>query len=181
MTGRERRPIEVVCDLIVPFEDVVAVLRTESAVLVADDVTHDGRLIATLRPSPGAMVHWDVEVHLGQLLEDGDAVGLPLWWEARRLPAVFPTLEAGLEASPSPGGTRLRLGGHYLPPLGALGAYGDGLRAHRLAQACLEDFLSKVSTRITTRIGDTAARPELYRSSRRDRSRRGSSPPRRSR
>ena len=108
-------------------------------------------VIITVRPSPSAVLHWDVEVHLGPLVEDDDGVGLPLWWEAARLPALFPALDAGLEATPSPGGTELRLAGHYRPPLGGIGAYGDGLMGHRLARACLEDFLGRVSARVTSR------------------------------
>src|SRR5581483_5154215 len=145
VTGPEtRRSVAAVCHLPVAFEDVVSVLRVEGAAVVADHVTADGTVIVTLRPSPSAVLHWDVEVHLGPLVDDDDAVGVPLWWEAATLPALFPTLNAGLEATPTPAGTELRLVGHYLLPLGRIGAYGDGLRGHRLAIACLDDFLSRV-------------------------------------
>lgn len=162
MTGPDtRRLVAVICQLPVPFEDVVPVLRDEGAAVVADYVTAEGTLVVTLRPGPSAPLHWDVEVHLGPLVEDDDDVGVPLWWEAASLPALFPTLNAGLEATPNQTGTDLRLVGHYLLPLGRIGAYGDGLRGHRLARACLEDFLTRVSARIINRVLQREGSPEV--------------------
>lgn len=44
--------------------------------------------------------------------------------------------------------TVLALSGTYRPPLGALGAFGDGLLGHRLVRQSLERFLGEVAERI---------------------------------
>jgi hypothetical protein len=159
MTMARRRPVRLSRFVPVPYDDVVAVLRHDVIDILSDTPTADGPVTVTLRPGPAAIVSCPVAVHVGPLIDDDDeTIGRPLWWEASRLAAWFPTLDAGLEAVPGATGTELRLTGGYQSPFGSLGAYADSFIGHRFATACLEHFLTDLSQRLTARIASRNSR-----------------------
>jgi hypothetical protein len=70
-------------------------------------------------------------------------------WRAVSAASLFPSLRAVLTAYPlSPTTTQLDLHGWYKLPGGALGALGDALNHHQLAEASIEHFLDDVVRRL---------------------------------
>lgn len=88
-------------------------------------------------------------VGFGPLMEEEGAAVLPVWWEDAEHPDLFPTFDGGLELYPDGRGTALRLVGSYVPPLGLLGRFGDGLAGHRIVVASLNKFLGDVAALLT--------------------------------
>jgi hypothetical protein len=90
-------------------------------------------------------------VRLGQPYQRGDVTVVPMVWEATRVPAAFPVLEADLEvASLGPGTTQLSLLGRYQPPLGEIGERLDRLLLHRVAEASIRAFLRRLAESLGT-------------------------------
>jgi hypothetical protein len=79
------------------------------------------------------------------LSDEGGVGRFGLSWQASEHEGAFPAFGGDLEVHPDGTGTILRLTGHYRPPLGAVGAFGDGLVGHRLARRALQDFLESVA------------------------------------
>jgi hypothetical protein len=81
-------------------------------------------------------------------VEDDDRVR----WSLRIRPTaheqVLPSLAGTLTATRHGSGTRLDLTGSYRAPLGAAGAFGDGVLGHRVARASADGFLSGLADRI---------------------------------
>lgn len=88
-------------------------------------------------------------VGFGPLMEEDGAAVLPVWWEDAEHPDLFPTFDGGLELYRDGRGTALRLVGSYVPPLGLLGRFGDGLAGHRIVVASLNKFLGDVAALLT--------------------------------
>jgi hypothetical protein len=120
---------------------------TEAAAAHADEVT--GRLHIEIG---------DFEIGREIAIEVGDfepkgirTVSVPISWRAAERSALFPSLEATLEVSAlalHPPLTQVSLIATYVPPLGPLGAAGDALLGHRVAEAALHRFLRDVVARI---------------------------------
>ncbi len=67
-------------------------------------------------------------------------------WQAATLPRLFPFMHAVLRVYPvNPISTQLELVTWYDRPLGAIGAALDALIGHRIANVCVERFLSDVA------------------------------------
>ena len=76
----------------------------------------------------------------------GDTTVVPLTWHAEGMEAAFPTLVAYLEVAPfGDERTQITLMGRYDPPLGAVGRRLDRVLGHRVAEATVRDFLSRVA------------------------------------
>lgn len=148
-----------------PFEDIAQVLAekgatlfqaaTDEAVERADSVRTD--LVVDL----GAFeIGREVEIELGEFDPvEVTRVKVHLNWRAAESAALFPSLSADLEAaalSLRPPLTQITIVGHYDPPLGLIGAAGDRLFGHRLAEAALHRFLHSV----TRRLAEEAAKVE---------------------
>jgi hypothetical protein len=85
-------------------------------------------------------------VSVGKAVEHGDAVVVPITWQADGLTAAFPMLRADLEVAPiGEFESQLTLMGRYDPPLGAVGRGLDRLVLHRLVQASVRRFLEGVA------------------------------------
>lgn len=97
----------------------------------------------------GRTVTRSARVGFGPLMEEDGAMVLPIWWEDAEHPDLFPTFDGGLELRADGRGTALRLVGSYVPPLGLLGRFGDGLAGHRIVMASLNKFLTDVATLLT--------------------------------
>ena len=101
----------------------------------------------------GRQITREVEIGVGPLLEDDDALALPLWWQATEHPQLFPTFDGGLELRGDEHGIELRLVGSYQPPLGAVGRFADGVVGHRVVMASLDRFLAAVAERLEALAG----------------------------
>lgn len=97
----------------------------------------------------GRQVARDVRIGIGRLLDDEDALALPLWWQATDFPQLFPTFDGGLELRGDEFGTEVLLVGSYEPPLVDVARFADGVVSHRVVIASLEGFLAGVAERLT--------------------------------
>lgn len=87
-----------------------------------------------------------VEVDVGRAYERNDRLVVPIHWWASGATALFPRLEADLDVAPlGEEATQLTLMGRYDPPLAGLGRQADRLLLHRVAEACVRSFLTKVA------------------------------------
>ncbi|MBV9311281.1 MAG: hypothetical protein JOZ73_10630 [Solirubrobacterales bacterium] len=76
----------------------------------------------------------------------GDRLILPIHWWASGAAALFPRLEADLELAPlGDASTEITLMGRYDPPLAARGRQADRLLLHRVAEASVRSFLTRVA------------------------------------
>jgi hypothetical protein len=76
-------------------------------------------------------------------------VRIALRWSAAEGHSFFPTMQAELTLYPlSSTETQLDLNGTYTPPFGALGAAIDALVGHRVAEACVHQFLVDVAEQL---------------------------------
>jgi len=74
---------------------------------------------------------------------------IALCWSAVEGTAFFPTMQAELALYPlSATETQLDLNGHYTPPLGPVGAAFDALVGHRVAEACVHQFVADVAEQL---------------------------------
>lgn len=86
-------------------------------------------------------------VELGLPSESGGAVVVDLVWRPVSHSQLLPVFHGLLELAPTGSHTRLHLHGTYRPPLGPVGAFGDGLLGHRLARQSIATFLRTVAQR----------------------------------
>lgn len=115
---------------------------------LANAAEEDGEALRLrIGPSWAAVrVTREVRVTLGPPHDWGDALVLPLAWEASGLRALFPLLEGDIELAPL--GTdrfRLTLSASYVPPFGELGARLDRALMHRVAVSTVRSFLVRVA------------------------------------
>lgn len=113
------------------------------------------RLLMRVGPlGAGPLLSRTVRVTCGDLLDRRDRVTMPITWQADHLTGAFPVLEADLEVAPlGDHRTQVTLMGRYEPPLGPFGKGLDRLLLHRVAQASVRAFL--------TRLGDSLAEHAL--------------------
>ncbi len=79
----------------------------------------------------------------------GPVTRVALAWKAAEHPALFPTMEATLSVyALAPGETQLDFSGHYVPPLGILGAGFNALIGHRIADACVHRFVEDLNEQL---------------------------------
>ena len=100
------------------------------------------------------------EVVLSLRAADPPAPGQRRWqivWQPPGGGRLVPSFRGTLDATVDGEGTRLRLAGSYRPPLGPVGAVGDGLIGHRIARQTVAAFLSGLAGRIDRE----ASRPAL--------------------
>ncbi|MGA7987911.1 MAG: hypothetical protein WCB51_05875 [Candidatus Dormiibacterota bacterium] len=99
-----------------------------------------------------------VSVHVGQPIDRGEITVVPLTWQATSTPGLFPVLSADLEVAGLGNDlTQLTLQGRYDPPLGAIGQRIDRLLMHRVAEASVRSFLSRLAERLAALEGVTAS------------------------
>lgn len=150
--GSRRRPVAFSRRLPIPRAGVVALLDS------APERVVEGRLGAVWT---GALVTRPVHVGFGRLLEDEDAVVLPVWWEDAEHPHLFPTFDGGLEVRGGQKGTELSLVGSYQPPLGPVGRFADGIAGHRIVVTSLERFLDNVAERLVQAVAGDVGRAQV--------------------
>lgn len=140
-----------------PYRLVTHLLRDQPEALFdrAADASVDrfSELVAGLGIEiAGRPIAREVVVTLGdfeQLSEPLEFCRRAVQWEAVSASSLFPRMEGSIEVQPlSPTESQLSLVGRYQPPLGALGAALDSLVLHRVAEASLHRFFSRVAARI---------------------------------
>jgi hypothetical protein len=105
-----------------------------------------------------ALLAKTVHVRLGPVRNYGEVTLLAFSWEATGPGSLFPALDADLELSPlGDGRTELTLRGRYEPPGGVVGRHIDQLLLHRLADATVRAFL----TRLAAQLGAPSAGADL--------------------
>jgi hypothetical protein len=114
-------------------------------------------LRARIHPSFPALTK-EVEVVVGQIWHRGEAATIPIIWKATGVGALFPVLEADLVIEPiGENLTQITLRGSYRPPLGAIGRLLDAALLHRLAEACVKDFLNRLAGAVSAPTGDDSS------------------------
>ena len=87
-----------------------------------------------------------VEVDIGATYRRADRLILPIQWWARGAIALFPRLEGDLELAPlGAERTQITLMGRYDPPLAGVGRQADRLLLHRVAEASVRSFLTRLA------------------------------------
>ena len=92
-----------------------------------------------------------VEIELGKADDRGYAVCIPIKWRAKDQAGLFPAMHADLEIvalGDNPPLTQIGLMGRYRPPAGLLGAAGDALLMHRVAEASVRRFVTELASRL---------------------------------
>jgi hypothetical protein len=97
-------------------------------------------------PPDKPLIGKQVRVELGEPTGVGDALVVPIRWEATGAPRLFPTLDADLEfAGLGPDRTRISLSGRYEVPFSGVGRTVDDLFLHGLAEETLRGFLQRLA------------------------------------
>jgi hypothetical protein len=76
----------------------------------------------------------------------------PLRWRPTIHRRLLPPFEGTLRVEAGADGTVVRLDGAYEPPLGPIGAFGDGVLGHRLARSTIDGLLDGIAERIERRL-----------------------------
>jgi hypothetical protein len=107
----------------------------------------------------GGAITRRVEAEVGPMDSGPASLRVPLHWKATEHPNLFPVMDAELHISDLDGNhIELRLVGEYRAPLGAVGAVGDALGGHRVAEKTLSGFLSEVARRLEAKLVEHGGR-----------------------
>jgi hypothetical protein len=159
-----RRSVDVLRYVPVPVDLAVAIVEAGPQRLVGSATGRwsDTQVRADLHADlpVGGSVTRSARVGFGPLMEEDGVVVLPVWWEDAEHPDLVPTFDGGLELRADGRGTGLRLRGSYVPPLGRLGRFGDGLAGHRIVMASLNDFVADVAALLIATAQGGARHPE---------------------
>lgn len=93
----------------------------------------------------------DLRMVVGDVQIGPHTARIPIHWEDRRHPALFPLLDATLEFAPVAGRhpiTQIGFLGRYRPPLGPLGTLGDSLAGSHVVLESVVAFLTDLATRL---------------------------------
>lgn len=99
----------------------------------------------------GLEVGRDVALELGPPATDGYTTHIPIKWRATDQAGLFPSMDASLEVTQladEPPMSQLAIIGKYRPPMGVLGAVGDVVIGHRLAEASVRFFIADLASRL---------------------------------
>ncbi len=92
----------------------------------------------------------EVQVELGPPHQRGDAIVVPISWQAVGLRSLFPMLDGDVELAPlGEERCRLTLSASYVPPLGELGARLDAALLHKVAASTVRSFLARLAASLT--------------------------------
>ena len=93
----------------------------------------------------------DVKIELGQPVDKGYGVSIPIKWRSASDAALFPSMDAELEVvslSDAWPLTQLSLIGRYRPPMGVLGAVGNAMVGHSVAEAAVRHFIVDLAAQL---------------------------------
>lgn len=142
-----------------PYDRVVAAVRDDPEALfraATDMATSRAHSVATALEVEvgGIAIRTPVTIDVGEFQEMDSrprsrSSALKLRWSAAKHASLFPTMHATLSVYPlSPTETQLDLDGQYEPPLGLLGAAGDALVGHRVAEASVHRLVREMAKRL---------------------------------
>jgi hypothetical protein len=90
-----------------------------------------------------------IEVKLGVPTRTAGVTLLPVRWRAATKAGLFPELEGQLEiAKLGLTTTQVGLSASYEPPLGLVGKIADRALLHRVAEATVQDFMTRIGDRL---------------------------------
>lgn len=127
----------------------LALLRSATSVAA----NHGAEVLSRVHASVGGFdIGREVAIDVGEIERHEDhRVVLPLVWESARASALFPQMDARLEVAEltaEPPLCQIMFFGSYEPPLGLVGAVGDTLALHRVAEATAHHLLGDVTARL---------------------------------
>lgn len=151
-----RRAIDVGAPISAGSADVADVLRRGAAALFSDRY-RSGLLDEAPTEfrgdlhfgGPVGSVHHNVAVHLADDPEGG--ASRTCWRmtvQPERPGRLLPSFEGTIAVVEEGGGPVVRVRGTYEPPLGMVGAFGDGLVGFRIARRSLESFVREIAERV---------------------------------
>lgn len=143
------RAIEVTCDIRASAENACAVLSGAMPMIVSGTRhAHDGTgtYPSTLHvDSRHGSLHHEVLVTVAPTEDAGR-------WTISIQPVgserALPSFDGTLAVDDVDNRTRLVLAGNYEPPLGRVGAFGDGVLGHRLARQSLQRLVTECGERL---------------------------------
>lgn len=147
------RHIEAKAELRTPLYQVAEVLRDRPGPVLSGRDEHPmaaGYKLNLHVEAGAATLHQEVLARLTpvKVHPDDGACAWDMTWEPADHGRLLPAFHGSLEAIETDDGTTLRLTGLYRPPLGPLGAFGDGVVGHHIARRALQSLLTEVSARI---------------------------------
>jgi len=138
-----------------PFADAAALLCADPATwLPAPAEPADADWIVTLHADgavPQPLAAHQARVHVGPATMAESTLRRDIAWRSGSANAdrLVPMLEADVELASLNGcGCQLSLMGSYRPPLSVVGAAGDRLLGHRIAEACVRRFVLELAQRL---------------------------------
>ena len=161
------RPIDVTRELRTAAADAAAVIAGDAATIFSAKPL-GGTEVGAFR----AGLH--VDGRNGSLHHDAIVVARPVpgvarTWTISIRPAgasrVLPSFTGTMAVKERDLGSTLQLLGAYTPPLGPIGAFGDGVVGHHLVRQSLERFLAEIGDRIegqADRLVPPVGRPGPY-------------------
>lgn len=138
-----------------PFADAAALLSGDPrGWLPAPAEPLDGCWLVALHADgalPRLLDGHPAEVRVGPVTATGSRLLRSIAWRSASAQRLVPMLEADLELASLDGyGCQLSLMGSYRPPLSVVGAAGDRLLGHRVAEACVRRFVLELAERLET-------------------------------
>lgn len=153
------------------FENTMAVLLDDPGKVLAPEADHEARrarqwpIAMTAQLGGGSAVVQTVLAGLRLREQAPEGAVFDLTWRPTGHTHVLPVFRGALEVMPDRLHTELALRGTYHPPLGPVGAFGDGVVGHRVARRTVETFLASVGGRIDAEVDRRMAegfRPAPY-------------------
>jgi hypothetical protein len=160
------RPIHTYDYIDEPFDDVTEILADTTATVLQSATTraaeHARETVSRLRvPLGGFEIARDVTIQIGTFDPiEARRVRVPIRFRAASRAALFPSVEADLEVqalSLDPPYTQITLVGAYKPPLGVLGAAGDAIAGHRIAEIAIRRLVQEIVARLKTELASRRA------------------------
>lgn len=113
----------------------------------ADTAYRDGeQLRARLSAGERGLLAKTVTLEVGTEVRGEKHITVPIAWSATGTPGLFPRLDADLVLAPvGPTASQVSLRGNYEPPLGPVGRSMDRAVFHRIAEACVKEFVDGVA------------------------------------
>jgi hypothetical protein len=101
----------------------------------------------------GLEIGKEVEIEVGEARDDGQTALFPVRWRATGQDWLFPSMKGEIEVTALDNFaplTQVALRGRYRPPASLIGALGDAVIGHRLAEAAVRHFVLDLARRLAT-------------------------------
>ena len=97
----------------------------------------------------GLPIRKHVEVSLGEPIQAGDWVTIPISWKPTFPASLFPVFDGRLKLVPHlDGHTRLTVSGTYEPPFDSVGRTLDEVAMHTAAEATLQELVDSIAAAV---------------------------------